>query len=122
MTKEETIKYFIEKKQKGASYGELANLFKLKNISDNDRREIMKHITKVEQEQKEKDEIQQSKNIFLTGIINIIIGIFILGFAYALHIATVSKGIIFGLNILAWGAGVVYMCKGLYCLLFPSKI
>jgi hypothetical protein len=38
MTKEETIKYFIEKKQKGASYGELANLFKLKNISDNDRR------------------------------------------------------------------------------------
>ena len=54
MTKEETIKYFIEKKQKGASYGELANLFKLKNISDNDRREIMKHITKVEQKKRMK--------------------------------------------------------------------
>lgn len=111
-TKEELLEICIKKKSDGASFLEIANIFKINEASDNTMRFILNKLDHLDQQQK----IHQTKakRKKKSGLINILIGIAVAIFAFILYEQTLTEVFIFG--HIAWAVGGFLIIRGLASL------
>lgn len=117
LTKEELLELCIKKKFNGASFLEIANIFKTNETKSDARRYIMSKLEDLDKQQK----IQQvkSKHKKKSGLINILIGIGVIIFALILFEQTVIEVFIFGHVV--WALGGFLIVRGFINLLSGIK-
>lgn len=108
LTKEELLEVCIKKKSNGASFLEIANIFKINETDDNPRRFIMSKLDDLDKRQ----EIQQikAKHKKKSGLINILIGIGVIIF-----------DIVIFHHLFIWILGGFLIIRGLVSLLSGIK-
>ena len=115
LTKEELLEVCVKKKSKGASFLEIASIFKTNETDDDTRRFIMSKLDDLDKQQ----EIQRvkAKHKKKSGLINILIGIGVIIFSFIL--STLTEVFIF--SYVAWALGGFLVFRGLVSLLSGIK-
>lgn len=112
--KNELLKYFVEKKPKGASFRTIVDLMEKKGIEPDTRRFIINKLDELDKIQKVQQEKNETKSNRANGIKNLLIGIGFLIFSFFIFLATAKFGRIAYLNIGLAGFGLVKVFQGLF--------
>ncbi len=117
LTKEELLEVCIKKKSNGASFLEIAKIFKTNETDADTRKFIISKLDDLDKQQA----IQRvkAKHEKKSGLIYILIGIGIIIFAFILFEQTVVEVFIFG--HVAWALGGFLVFRGLVSLLSGIK-
>jgi membrane-associated HD superfamily phosphohydrolase len=113
MTPEELTNYFVDKKIKGATYREIANIFDNNEIDVDTRKLIMSKLDVVDKKQNELLKKAVKSNKKKSGIIALLIGIGIVIFGFILYASSAKAGVIFIFNFVVWGFGGLLILRGL---------
>lgn len=113
MTPEELTNYCVDKKIKGASFREIANIFDNNEIDGDTRKLIMSKLDAIDKKQKEVLRKVEKSNKKKRGIITLLIGIGIVIFGFILFASSAKAGVIFIFNFVIWGFGGLMILRGL---------
>lgn len=113
MTKEEFLKYCVDKKLKGVTFREFANIFEKNGIDSETRKFVMNKLDEIDKQQNEVLNKLEKTNKIKSGFLNLIVGIGILIFGFILYANTAKAGVVFIFNFVVWGFGATLIIRGL---------
>lgn len=117
MTADELVAYFIEKKQKGASYAAIAAIFEKNGIEGDTKKMIMNKLDDIDAKQKAAKITTKNSNKRNIGLGNLIVGILIIAFGFILFFTTAKEGVVFILNFAVWAFGALLVFRGIMHLI-----
>ncbi len=117
----ELKQYCIKIKNNGASFGELASIFKRHNTSDQLRRGIMRELNKIDEDQKKEYQQYKKKSKTIGGIYWLIIGCAIFFAGSLVYVLSSRAGVLFIGSIAAWLIGFIVALQGFVLFLRGLK-
>lgn len=121
MNADELFAYCADKINKGASFRDIANIFKMNGTDDDTRKQIMSKLDAIDRQHKAAVKNFTEKNERKNGFINLLIGFGITTFGTILYKMSIREGVIFYLNFAIWGFGLLMIIRGFVSMVSGKK-